>query len=166
MKYITNINTLSVLLDRLIVENIKLYFFTKDNLSENVLHQNDIINEIKNKISEILIKTYESKQYDYIEEKRTYKYNAIIETVEELIKSNITTGQADKQNLTEALSDNPSIDKFKLNHNYKKIPYLPIFSFMICSAKTSGRINSTSKLFCFFLLPFCASIFFCYSWLP
>ena len=116
MKYITNINTLSVLLDRLIVENIKLYFFTKDNLSENVIHQSEIINEIKNKISEILVKTYESKQYDYIEEKRTYKYNAIIETVEELIKSNITTGQADKQNLTEALSDNPSVDKFKLNH--------------------------------------------------
>ena len=116
MKYITNINTLSVLLDRLIVENIKLYFFTKDNLSENVIHQNEIINEIKNKISEILIKTYESKHYDYIEEKRTYKYNAIIETVEELIKSNITTGQADKQNLTEALSENPSVDKFKLNH--------------------------------------------------
>ena len=116
MKYITNVNTLSVLLDRLIVENIKLYFFTKDNLSDNVLHQNEVIHEIKKKICEVLIHTYESKQYDYIEEKRTYKYNAIVETVEELVKSNITTGQADKQNLVEALSDNPSVDKFKLNH--------------------------------------------------
>jgi hypothetical protein len=116
MKYITNINTLSVLFDRLIVENIKLYFFTKDNLSENIVHQNQIIHEIKSKISEILIDTYESKQYDYIEEKRTYKYNAIVETVEQLIKSNIITGQSDKENLTEALSENPSIDKFKLNH--------------------------------------------------
>ena len=116
MKYITNVNTLSVLLDRLIVENIKLYFFTKDNLSDNVLHQNGVIHEIKKKICEVLIHTYESKQYDYIEEKRTYKYNAIVETVEELVKSNITTGQADKQNLVEALSDNPSVDKFKLNH--------------------------------------------------
>ena len=116
MKYITNVNTLSVLLDRLIVENIKLYFFTKDNLSDNVLHQNEVIHEIKKKICEVLIHTYESKQYDYIEEKRTYKYNAIVETVEELVKSNITTGQVDKQNLVEALSDNPSVDKFKLNH--------------------------------------------------
>jgi len=116
MKYITNINTLSVLFDRLIVENIKLYFFTKDNLIENILHQNQIIKEIKNKINELLINTYESKDYDFIEEKRTYKYNAIVETVEQLIKSNIITGQADKQNLTEALSDNPSIDNFKLNH--------------------------------------------------
>ena len=43
MKYITNINTLSVLFDRLIVENIKLYFFNKDGLIDNVNHQNQII---------------------------------------------------------------------------------------------------------------------------
>lgn len=116
MKYITNINTLSVLLDRLIVENIKLYFFQKDNLVENVNHQNIIIGEIKNKLVEVLKETYESKSYNYIEEKRTYKYSTIVETVEELIKSNITTGQADKENLNESLSDNPSVEKFKLNH--------------------------------------------------
>ena len=32
MKYITNIDTLSALLDRMISENIKLYFFKKDNV--------------------------------------------------------------------------------------------------------------------------------------
>ena len=37
--YITNIDTLSALLDRLISENIKLYFFKKDNLIENIDHQ-------------------------------------------------------------------------------------------------------------------------------
>ena len=36
MKYITNIDTLSALLDRLISENIKLYFFKKDSLMYNV----------------------------------------------------------------------------------------------------------------------------------
>ncbi len=116
MKYITNINTLSVLFDRLIVENIKLYFFNKDGLIDNVNHQNQIISEIKNKISQLLAETYEQKQYDYIEEKRTYKYKEIVESVEQLTKSNITTGQADKQNLVEALSDNPSVDIFKNNH--------------------------------------------------
>ena len=116
MKYITNINTLSVLFDRLIVENIKLYFFNKEGLVDNVNHQNQIICEIKNKISELLAETYEQKEYDYIEEKRTYKYKEIVESVEQLTKSNITTGQADKQNLVEALSDNPSVDVFKNNH--------------------------------------------------
>lgn len=116
MKYITNINTLSVLLDRLIVENIKLYFFKKDNLIENINHQDIIIEEIKKKLVELLKETYLSRKYDYIEEKRTYNYTAIVETVEELIKSNITTGQADKENLNESLSENPSVEKFKLNH--------------------------------------------------
>lgn len=116
MKYITNINTLSVLFDRLIVENIKLYFFTKDGLEENVKHQNLIIIEIKDKISKCLSETIEDKKYDYIEEKRTYKYKEIVESVEQLVKSNITTGQADKQNLSEALSENPSAEKFKINH--------------------------------------------------
>ena len=116
MNYITNIDTLSVLFDRLIVENIKLFFFTKENLTENIEHQNKIIVEIKNKISDILIITYKNQSYDYIDEKRTYKYNAIIETVEQLVKNNITTGQADRDNLTEALSENPSITKFVCNH--------------------------------------------------
>lgn len=116
MKYITNINTLSVLFDRLIVENIKLYFFTKDGLTDNIKHQNEIIVEIKKKISELLAETYEQKEYSYIEEKRTYKYKEIVESVEQLVKSNVTTGQADKQNLAEALSQNPNVEKFKLNH--------------------------------------------------
>lgn len=116
MKYITNINNLSVLFDRLIVENIKLYFFEKDGLKENVEHQNLIIIEIKDKISKFFSETIEDKKYDYIEEKRTYKYKEIVESVEQLVKSNITTGQADKQNLSEVLSENPSVEKFKINH--------------------------------------------------
>lgn len=116
MKYITNLSTLSVLFDRLIVENIKLYFFNKDGLIDNIKHQNEIISEIKSKIADLLNETFEKNKYDYIEEKRTYKYQEIVESVEQLIKSNITTGQADKQNLVEALSENPSVDVFKKNH--------------------------------------------------
>ena len=47
MSYITNIDTLSALLDRLISENIKLYFFKKDGLDENIEHQEKVISEIK-----------------------------------------------------------------------------------------------------------------------
>ena len=39
MKYITNIDTLSALLDRMISENIKLYFFKKDGVVDNIKHQ-------------------------------------------------------------------------------------------------------------------------------
>ena len=36
MSYITNIDTLSALLDRLISENIKLHFFRKEGVVDNI----------------------------------------------------------------------------------------------------------------------------------
>ena len=58
MKYTTNIDTLSALLDRLISENIKLYFFKKDNLKENIDHQEIVISGVKEKLSNTLSKLY------------------------------------------------------------------------------------------------------------
>lgn len=116
---VTNIDTLSTYFDRLITENIKLYFFSKDNLTEKVEHQKIIIKEIKKKISELFLGCIEKNSYIYIEEKRTYSIDDIAETLEELIYSDIITGEGDRDNLTEATSDNPSLTKFMTNH--KKI---------------------------------------------
>ena len=116
---VTNIDTLSTYFDRLITENIKLYFFSKDNLTEKVEHQKIIIEEIKKKISELFLGCIEKNSYIYVEEKRTYSIDDITETLEELIYSDIITGEGDRDNLTEATSDNPSLTKFVTNH--KKI---------------------------------------------
>jgi hypothetical protein len=116
MKYITNIDTLSALLDRLISENIKLYFFKKDGLDDNISHQQKVINEIKTRLSKLLSDVYKSNEYDYIHEKRTYKPEDIVETLEELINNDITTGEGDRANLVEATSENPSIEHFTKNH--------------------------------------------------
>ena len=93
MKYITNIDTLSALLDRLISENIKLYFFRKENVIDNIEHQENLIEEIKYRITQLLLDTYNERQYEYISEKRTYKPEDIVETLEELIHNDITTGE-------------------------------------------------------------------------
>jgi hypothetical protein len=116
---VTNIDTLSAYFDRLITENIKLYFFNKDNLMDKVEHQKGIIEEIKKKISELFLGCIEKNSYIYVEEKRTYSIDDIVETLEELIYSDIITGEGDRDNLTEATSDNPSLSKFMINH--KKI---------------------------------------------
>jgi hypothetical protein len=115
MKYITNIDTLSALFDRLITENIKLYFFEKDNLTEKSNHQKLIIEEIKNKIRTLLRDTYENKQYDYFSEKRTFNENTIVESLEELIINDINIGESDRERLKQVQSDTPSIDKFIVN---------------------------------------------------
>ena len=116
MKYITNIDTLSALLDRLISENIKLYFFKKDHLMYNVKHQEEVISDIRKRLVLLFTDIVESKSYDYVSELRTYKPDDIVETLEELIHNDITTGEGDRANLKEATSDNPSLEHFTRNH--------------------------------------------------
>ena len=116
MKYIANIDTLSALLDRLISENIKLYFFKKDHLMYNVKHQEEVISDIRKRLVLLFTETFESKSYEYVSELRTYKPDDIVETLEELINNDITTGEGDRANLKEATSDNPSLKHFTRNH--------------------------------------------------
>ena len=66
MSYITNIDTLSALLDRLISENIKLYFFKKEGVDENIEHQEKLISEIKERLFILFDDVYETGKYDYI----------------------------------------------------------------------------------------------------
>jgi t-SNARE complex subunit (syntaxin) len=118
MSYITNIDTLSALLDRLISENIKLHFFRKDGIVDNIEHQEKVISEIKHRISQLLTDVYENKKYDYISELRTYKPDDIVETLEELIHNDITTGEGDRANLKEA-NENRAVSKNKLDEQFK-----------------------------------------------
>ena len=114
--HITNIDTLSALLDRLISENIKLHFFRKDGVDDNIEHQEKVIKEIKYRITKLLLDVYTDNRYNYVSEKRTYKPDDIVETLEELIHNDITTGEGDRANLKEATSDNPSLEHFTRNH--------------------------------------------------
>ena len=116
MKYITNIDTLSALLDRLVSENIKLYFFKKEKLRKNITHQEEVIKEIRIRIKNLLLNVYKNKEYNYISEKRTYKADMTLNSLEQLIKSDIYTGEGDRDNLAELKKDNPNINLMKKNH--------------------------------------------------
>ena len=116
MKYTTNIDTLSALLDRLISENIKLYFFQKDNLTDNIEHQKEVVDQIKKRINNLFIDVFWNKEYNYVSEKRTYKADMTLESLEQLIKSDIYTGEGDRANLEELNKKNPNINAFRKNH--------------------------------------------------
>jgi hypothetical protein len=115
MKYITNIDTLSALFDRLITESIKLYFFKKDKIDDKIKHQEDIIDEIKNRIVLLLKDTYENQEYNYISEKRTFSETDVVESLQELILNDINVGECDREKLREVQSENPSLDKVIIN---------------------------------------------------
>jgi len=112
---VTNIDTLSAYLDRLITENIKLYFFNKDNDLEKVNHQQKIISEIKAKISILFLEILKENQYNYIEEYRTFNESAIVEELEDLIRNDINIGEADRARLYETTKDVPNLDKMIIN---------------------------------------------------
>jgi len=112
---ITNINTLSSLFDRLITENIKLFFFKKDNILDNIQHQEKIISFLKIEIIELLEETLNYNTYDYISEKRTFNENSIVEELEQLIQNDINIGEADRARLEEVQSDNPNLERIIVN---------------------------------------------------
>jgi len=112
---VTNIDTLSAYLDRLTTENIKLYFFNKDNLADKVAHQKIVIEEIKKKISELFLETIERNSYNYIEEHRTFNESAIVEELEELIQNDINIGEADRARLAETTKEIPNLDRMIVN---------------------------------------------------
>lgn len=112
---VTNIDTLSAYFDRLITENIKLYFFIKDNDSEKISHQQIVIQEIRAKITNLLIEVYASKKYDYLSERRTFNEAAIVESLEELIINDINIGEADRARLEETTKDVPNLDRMVVN---------------------------------------------------
>jgi kynurenine formamidase len=116
MKYTTNIDTLSALLDRLISENIKLYFFKKENLQENTKHQEEVIEEIKERLKKLFVDVFWNKKYNYVSEKRTYKADLTLEALETLIKSDIYTGEGDRANLEELNKEDPNLNAFRKNH--------------------------------------------------
>ena len=116
MKFrITNVDTLSALFDRLITENIKLFFFKKDGLQDKLDHQVVVISEIKQRISELLQVCLKENDYNYISEKRTFNENAIIEELEDLIQNDINIGESDRARLVEVQSPNANVDKLVVN---------------------------------------------------
>ena len=112
---ITNVDTLSALFDRLITENIKLFFFKKDGLQDKLDHQVVVISELKQRISELLQICLKENDYNYISEKRTFNENAIIEELEDLIQNDINIGESDRARLEEVQSPDANLDRMVVN---------------------------------------------------
>ena len=84
MKKIPNFNTLSTLLDRLSIENVKLSHFENaiehDDLSaDRVLEyknkiktQENIIDMLKDETTKFMMETFIEGEYDYVKEERTF----------------------------------------------------------------------------------------------
>jgi hypothetical protein len=118
---ISNIDTLSALFDRLIVEQIKRFHFEKDGLKDKVNHQDEVISSIRRRLSQLLSESIREHQYQYIGEHRTFSVEALIEELERLVLHSIRIGEADRAKFTELASRNPRLDMLVLNELLARI---------------------------------------------
>lgn len=105
---ITNVDTLSALLDRLITENIKLFFFDKEGKQDLVDHQTRVIKELKLRLNEVFNDIFQG-DYQYLSEKRTFNEEKFVEELEELIHNDINIGEADRERMAQATSESPDM---------------------------------------------------------
>lgn len=105
---ISNVDSLSALLDRLITERIKHYFFVKDGDEGRSLHQEYVISQLKIRISETFEECLNEHKYDVLQEKRTFSLNDITQEIDNLVESDINVGEYDRLAL-EGAKKNSSI---------------------------------------------------------
>lgn len=108
---LSNIDTLSAYFDRLITENIKLYFFKKEKDLQKIHHQEVTIDIIKEKISSLLEEVYETGEYQYIGEKRTFDSSSIVEELEDLVTNDVHIGESDRARLKVVLMEEKRLRK-------------------------------------------------------
>ncbi len=82
---VTNVDTLSALLDRLATERIKEYNFNKKEKTTEASHQRFVVEEIKIKLNDFFDEIIQNGKYDYIGEKRTFDEQKLLNDVETLI---------------------------------------------------------------------------------
>jgi hypothetical protein len=124
--YVSNLNSVSALFDRLITEKIKLYFFEQMKSSDSVVHsierQKKTIATIHMALHYTFTNIFNDKKYNVLLEKRTFNNNLknLTLNVEQLVEMNLNVGTADNAiaKILEQLSlSRSSLEKRSNNKN-------------------------------------------------
>ena len=94
-----------------LIKNIKLYFFKKEKDLQKIHHQEVTIDIIKEKISSLLEEVYETGEYQYIGEKRTFDSSSIVEELEDLVTNDVHIGESDRARLKVVLMEEKRLRK-------------------------------------------------------
>ena len=112
--YISNLNSLSALFDRLIVENIKLNHFQQQGNEEKIRQQNIMVEHLHSELVAFFTTTLQDGEYKHLTENRTFelkkKIGNFIEAVTELCICHTDITYCDGTKLREAKSDTPNMD--------------------------------------------------------
>ena len=114
MKRMSNVNSFSTIIDRLIIENLKIFQFIENGDLEKADDQNDIISELKNEL-DIIFDEIKSNSYDSISEQRTFTTSDnVFLNLFLLSLNNYSIAKGDKLKLEEIKKDEIDVEKLKL----------------------------------------------------
>lgn len=101
---VCNLNSFSALIDRLIIENLKLFSFIEKNDEDKIKTQVEIITQLKKELDIVYVEIQENK-YHSIKEERTYVRNQMFDNLFKLCLTNATIAKYDALKIKEASSD-------------------------------------------------------------
>jgi len=112
MKRISNVNSFSAIIDRLIIENLKVIQFVDQNKLKEAKQQNEIILELKNELTTIYNELLQNR-YTSIEEQRTYTSNELFSDIFRLCLNNYSIAIGDKLKIEESEKEIINIEYLK-----------------------------------------------------
>jgi len=112
MKRMSNVNSFSAIIDRLIIENLKIIQFVDQNKLEEAEQQNVIISELKTELDLIYQELLENR-YKSIGEQRTYTNANLFSDLFRLCLNNYCIAKGDKLKIQESKKDTVNIDTLK-----------------------------------------------------
>ena len=127
--YISNLNSLSALIDRIIVENIKLNHFRLNDNYENEYQQKVIVAALQKELVLFFFDTITNGDYKCLTENRTFelkkKVEEFVTTVDSLCKCHSNITYCDGNKLKEVKLDNPDMNlvlelEYKNRENLEK----------------------------------------------
>lgn len=112
MKRISNVNSFSAIIDRLIIENLKIIQFVDQNKLKEAEQQNEIIFELKCELDKIYGELSECR-YKSIGEQRTYTNDNLFSDLFRLCLNNYCIAKGDKLKIEESKKDIVNINILK-----------------------------------------------------
>ena len=127
--HISNLNSLSALFDRLIVENIKMNYFDSKGDKDRARKQSILVEAIRSELNDFFLTTITEGKYSYYSENRTFelkkKVDEFTKSVNSLCECHSNITSCDGQKLQEAKSETPDMElilklEYKNRENLEK----------------------------------------------
>lgn len=86
-----------------------MYFFEKDNRVNDIVHQKEVIYDLKSRISDLFVECLKTGGYKYLGERRTFHERDIVESIDTLVVSDVWIGEGDRARLQEITGSEPDL---------------------------------------------------------